>query len=117
MVNDCIFCRITAGAAPAKIIYENERVVVFHDHRPQATTHLLVVPKRHYATLLETPAEEVEYLFKVCRALAERLQVEEGFRLVINNGSRAGQIVFHVHVHFMSWIKAVGLGKIELAGL
>lgn len=114
-MNDCIFCRIVAGTAPAKKIYENERVVIFHDHRPQATTHLLVVPKRHYATLLETPAEEVDYLLKVCRALAERLQVEEGFRLVVNNGPRSGQIVFHLHVHFMSWIRAVAPEKIELA--
>lgn len=116
-MDDCVFCRIIAGTAPAKIIYENERVVVFHDHRPQATTHLLVVPKAHHATLLETPAEEVEYLITVCRILAETLDMEEGFRLVINNGPRSGQIVFHLHVHFMSWLYAVGPEKIELPGL
>ncbi len=114
---DCVFCRIIAGTAPAKVIFENDRVVVFHDRRPQATTHLLVVPKIHYETLLETPIEEIAYLIKVCRVLAETLQMEDGFRLLINNGSRSGQIVFHLHVHFMSWLKAVGEEKIALKGV
>lgn len=114
---DCVFCRIVAGTARAEIIFENDRVVIFHDHWPRATAHLLVVPKAHYATLLETPPDEVAYLMKVCRALAESLQLEDGFRLMINNGPRSGQIVFHLHVHFMSWVKAVGFEKIDLKGV
>ncbi|MDD4051802.1 MAG: HIT domain-containing protein [candidate division Zixibacteria bacterium] len=114
---DCVFCRIIAGTSPARIIFENDRVVIFHDRRPQATTHLLVVSKAHYATLLETPPEEIGYLIKVCRVLAETLQMEDGFRLLINNGSRSGQFVFHLHVHFMSWLKAVGDEKIALKGV
>jgi histidine triad (HIT) family protein len=114
---DCVFCRIIAGEAPGRVIFENDRVVIFHDHRPQATTHLLIVPKTHYETLMDTPAEEIGYLIKVCRVLAETLHMQEGFRLVINNGPRSGQIVFHLHVHFMSWLKAVGPEKIVLPGL
>ncbi len=111
---DCIFCKIIAGEMPAKIIFENERVIIFRDHRPQAKTHLLVCPKKHYPTFMDTPNEEVAYLHKVCRKLAEYMQTENGFRMQINNGPKGGQIVFHLHVHYLSWIKDIGDEKIEL---
>jgi len=63
---NCIFCDIIHGKAPAKTVFENDRVIIFRDHRPQAPIHLLICPKTHYATFLETPAEEFNYLLKVC---------------------------------------------------
>jgi len=111
---DCVFCHIAAGQSPAGVVFENDRVIIFTDHRPQAKIHLLVCPKAHYPTFMDAPGEEVEYLFKVCRNLAETLSVEDGFRMVINNGSQGGQIVFHLHVHFLSWLKNLPPGGIEM---
>jgi len=112
---DCVFCRITEKKIPARIIFENERVIIFKDHRPQVRLHLLVCPKRHFPTFCDTPIDEVAYLFKVCRQLAEYLKVQNGFRLMINNGPQSGQIVFHLHVHFLCWTRDIGDEKIDLA--
>lgn len=122
MSSNCIFCQIIEHRAPAQIVFENERVIVFEDYRPRAPIHLLVCPKTHYPDFLSTPPKEVEYLFKICRALADKLKVEKGFRLMINNGAQAGQIVFHLHIHFISQLTENGderldlgkLGKLEL---
>ena len=111
---NCVFCDIIAGRAPADIVYENDRVIVFRDHRPQASVHLLVCPKRHYATFLEAPPDETAYLLNVCRVMADKLKVQNGFRILINNGPRGGQIVFHLHVHFISWIGELPQGRLEL---
>ena len=111
---DCIFCKIIAKQAPSAIVFENDRVIVFKDHHPKADTHLLVCPKKHYPTYMDTPTEEILYLHKVCRKIAEYLRVENGFSLRINNGPQGGQIVFHVHIHFMSWIKDIKEDKIDL---
>jgi histidine triad (HIT) family protein len=99
---------------PADIVFENERVIVFKDIHPQAKIHLLVCTKAHYPTFMDAPADEIEYLFKVCRALAEKIGIESGFRMTINNGPRGGQIIYHLHVHFLSWIKNLEQKKIEI---
>ena len=111
---DCIFCKIIAKSSPAKIVFENDRVIVFRDHRPQARIHLLICPKTHYPTFLEAPSDEIAYLFKVCARIAEQLGVENGFRMVINNGPQGGQIVYHLHVHFLSSLKELQPGKLEI---
>jgi histidine triad (HIT) family protein len=110
----CVFCEIIAGQAPAAILYEDERVVIFRDHKPHARIHLLVCTRNHYATFLDAPAEEVTYVIKVCRALADKLKVQNGFRLLINNGPQGGQIIFHLHMHFMAWVGELPEGRIEL---
>ncbi len=110
----CVFCDIIARRVRADIVYENDRVIIFKDHRPQASIHLLVCPKKHYPTFMETPGDELVYIFKVCRALADKLKVQNGFRMLINNGPRGGQIVFHLHVHFMVWTKELAIEKLEL---
>lgn len=102
---ECEFCHIVARRKQAAVVFENDRVIVFRDIRPQAKIHLLVCPKAHYATFMEAPPDEVGYLFTVCRALAERLKIENGFRMVINNGPQSGQIIYHLHVHLLSWLK------------
>ncbi len=110
----CEFCKIIDRKLPAEIVYENDRVIVFKDHRPQAGIHLLVCPKAHYDTFMDAPADEVTYLFKICRQLAEKLKVKNGFRIVINNGPQAGQIVYHLHIHFLSWTKKLDGDRIDL---
>lgn len=111
---DCPFCRIIRHQAKAKIVFENEQAVVFKDHRPQAPVHLLVCPRKHYATFMDTPPEEMAHLFKICRRLADKLKVENGFRLVVNNGPQGGQIIYHIHIHFLSWIREWDENKIDL---
>lgn len=104
MTTDCVFCRIVAGEIPARIVHEDEQVVAFHDLAPKAPTHLLVIPRRHIATLAETRAADAELLGRVVRTaieLAARQDLDQGFRLVWNCGEMAGQSVFHLHLHLL----------------
>jgi len=98
----CVFCDIIRRKAPANIFYEDDSVIVFHDRFPKAPTHLLICPKEHYADLVSAPAEIMPKLFETVKLVAEMVGAgDEGFRLVVNNGANAGQIVFHLHFHFM----------------
>jgi histidine triad (HIT) family protein len=103
---DCLFCRIARREAPAQIVYEDEDAVVIRDINPQAPTHLLAIPKKHYSDIHEVPPSEADFLVKLCRAVTAVLRQEDligyGYRLVINSGRRAGQSIFHVHVHILS---------------
>jgi histidine triad (HIT) family protein len=105
-VNDpnCIFCKIARGLIPAKKIYDDDQVMAFHDIRPQAPVHFLLVPKAHVATLYDATAEHQAALGKML-ALAGRLAREagatDGFRAIINNGRVGHQEVYHVHMHVL----------------
>ena len=101
---ECIFCRIIRGEAPAKKVYEDERVLVFEDINPQAPTHLLIIPKKHIVGLKEAQVEDAEiigYLHLVAAQLARQRGIEDGYRTVFNVGPRAGQSVFHLHLHLL----------------
>jgi len=103
-VNDCPFCRIVARQTPADIVYEDEAVLAFKDIYPKAPVHLLIVPKRHIASLMETAEADVDTLGR-CVLAARRLAeasgyAEKGFRLSVNTGPEGGQVVYHVHFHF-----------------
>ena len=103
-MSDCIFCRIVRKKAPARIIYQDEDVIAFHDLNPCAPTHVLIVPNRHIAgvdQVEQADAVLLGKLFVVARRLAEQEGVAAGYRLVINNGLLAGQSVFHLHVHLL----------------
>jgi len=100
----CLFCKIVAQEVPAKLAFENEHVVAFHDVRPMAPTHVLVIPKKHIVGIGEATEEDVATLGHVMlagRRVAEELQLADGYRLVINNGENAGQSVFHLHLHVL----------------
>jgi histidine triad (HIT) family protein len=103
-VSDCLFCRIIARQSPAEIAYEDDEVLAFKDIYPKAPVHLLIVPKRHIASLLEA-SEEDALLLGRCLLAARRLAeatgyADKGFRLGVNTGPEGGQVVYHVHVHF-----------------
>jgi histidine triad (HIT) family protein len=103
-MSDCIFCRIAAGEIPARIEYSDDHVVAFHDLAPKAPTHVLVIPRRHLATLAESKAEDAQllgHLMATTVELARKLALDDGFRVVVNNGAAAGQSVFHLHVHLL----------------
>jgi len=102
MSEDCIFCKILNKAAPASFVYEDDHVVAFLSNRPVNEGHTLVVPKKHYVNIYDMPVDEVAYLFKVVKRVAHAVRDglnAEGVRIVQNNGSAAGQVVFHFHMH------------------
>jgi histidine triad (HIT) family protein len=101
MITDCIFCKILAGAIPAKKIYEDEDVIVFNDIKPMAKVHFLIVPKLHVEGLKACDISHQSLLGKML-LLAPKLAMEQGligFKTLINTGREGGQEVFHIHVH------------------
>jgi len=103
-MSDCIFCRIIRGEAPAKKVYEDERTFVFEDINPQAPTHVLIIPKAHIVGLKEARPEDADivgYLHLVAAQIARQRGIEDGYRTVFNVGPRAGQSVFHLHLHLL----------------
>lgn len=104
-MNDCIFCQIIAGEAPATILYADEQVTAFYDIHPITPVHILVVPNRHIESVNEVKEEDAGLLGRlivVARhlALANNLH-RRGYRLVVNTGPEAGQSVFHLHLHLI----------------
>jgi len=104
-MGDCLFCRIIDRRAPAKIVYEDEQAVAIEDIHPQAPVHLLVLPRKHLSSLQEASAEDENLLGHlltlVARLARERGLESKGYRTVLNNGTWAGQSVFHLHVHIL----------------
>ena len=104
-MQSCLFCRIIARHAPAKIVYEDDHVVAIEDINPQAPVHLLVVPRKHLPSLKEATTEDeslLGHLFTVASQLARERGLEgKGYRTVVNTGSFAGQSVWHLHVHVL----------------
>jgi len=102
---DCLFCRIIAREIPASVVYEDDRVLAFNDINPQAPTHVLVVPKRHIASLAELAAEDDAIVGEMVRraaAIAESRGIAAGgYRTVFNTNRDAGQTVFHIHLHLL----------------
>ena len=101
---DCLFCRIIRGQVPSKKVYEDERAFVFEDINPQAPTHVLIIPKKHVVDLKGASAEDAEligYCHLVAAKLARERGIEDGYRTVFNVGPRAGQSVFHLHLHLL----------------
>lgn len=101
----CIFCGIAEGERPARVCHEDEQCVAFHDIHPQAPVHILVVPRRHIASLNAARAEDealLGHLLRVAAQLAgENGIAASGFRTVINTNAEAGQSVYHLHVHLL----------------
>lgn len=104
-MDTCIFCKIIDKKIPAKIIYEDKEFLSFHDINPQAPVHILIIPKKHIASINNlTDADELimAKLHRLAQKLAGDLKVAQtGYRLVINNGQDAGQAVAHLHLHLL----------------
>jgi len=101
---DCVFCQIIKRKKPAEIVYEDEHLVVFRDIRPSAPVHLLIVPRIHVDTLNslhEGSAGIVAKMVLTAKNMAELYKIQSGYRLVINCGREAGQIILHLHMHLM----------------
>lgn len=104
MSSDCLFCKIGRKEILSKIAYEDDEIFAFEDISPQAPTHILICPKKHFASLNEASAEDQSVLGRLQLAAAEIARERgllEGYRTIINNGRGAGQSVFHLHVHLL----------------
>jgi histidine triad (HIT) family protein len=108
----CLFCRMIAGEVPAEFLHQDDACVVIRDINPQAPTHVLVIPREHMESLDEASVRDealLGHLLRVGARIAnDQGHAEDGYRTVINNGTGAGQSVFHLHVHVlggrpMSW--------------
>ena len=103
-MENCLFCKIVAGIIPSTKVYEDESVLAFRDIAPQAPTHILVIPKAHIGSVAEvTPANSdvVAHIFEVIPAIAIKEGLVNGYRVVSNCGSDAGQTVHHLHFHIL----------------
>jgi histidine triad (HIT) family protein len=105
-MTDCIFCKIVAGEIPAAVVYDDDQVLAFRDIQPEAPVHIIIIPKRHIATLNDlTPAdaELIGRMHLAARQVALDLGVaDSGYRTLINCNRDAGQYVFHVHMHLLA---------------
>lgn len=102
----CLFCKIIAGEIPAQIVYQDDRLVAIEDINPAAPLHLLLIPRKHIASVLdlaEVDDQLVGHLFRVAADIARQRGVaEDGFRIVTNTNAAAGQSVFHIHFHLLA---------------
>jgi len=103
MSDTCLFCKIIAGHIPADIVYQDDDCLAFKDIHPKASSHVLLIPKQHVATLNDLPdAASIGLLMERARHIAQNvLQLDAGYRLIINIGKGGGQEVFHLHIHIM----------------
>jgi histidine triad (HIT) family protein len=106
MSADCVFCRIVAGQTPAEVAYDDEQILAFKDLYPKAPVHLLIVPKRHIESLAHLDGGDTEVMGR-CLQVARRLgestgYAERGYRIVCNCGPEGGQVVNHLHFHFLA---------------
>lgn len=110
MADHCIFCKIVKKELPSTVVYEDEQFLAFHDIKPAAPIHVLVIPKTHVDSVEEVPQGDpvISLLTERAVYIASQLGLREGYRLVINNGDNGGQTVYHLHLHllggrFMTW--------------
>ena len=102
---NCLFCKIIKGEIPAKLQYQDEKVIAFEDINPQAPVHTLIVPRQHIATLNDLSVDAglfISHMTLTAAKLAKQFGIDEnGYRVVMNCNSGAGQSVFHIHMHLL----------------
>lgn len=112
-MDDCIFCKIVRGEIPNKKVFENEHVLAFHDIQPSAPVHVLLIPKKHIASMNEVTTGDRDSMGELLLAaprIAQDLGVaQSGYRLINNCGADGGQVVYHLHLHLMGGEKLGGL--------
>jgi histidine triad (HIT) family protein len=104
-MESCVFCRVADGTVPARILFEDDEIVAFHDIAPRAPVHVLVIPRRHIVSLASVGVDDRGVLATLFAASAEAARrtgiAETGYRVVTNVGAGAGQSVFHLHLHVL----------------
>ena len=101
----CIFCNIISNKTPANIVFETQELIVIHDTKPQSPTHLLILPKKHIATLNEAEHDDIEllgHMILTAQKLASSAGIDDsGYRLIFNVNAHGGQTVYHIHLHLL----------------
>lgn len=114
MTADCLFCKIVSGDIPADIVFEDDEILAFNDISPQAPVHILIIPKKHIATineLSETDADIISRLLLCAKTLAaDKGIAESGYRLLFNCNAQGGQTVYHIHLHLLGGRQLGALG-------
>jgi len=103
-MSDSIFTKIKNKEIPGNVIYEDDKCFALEDINPQAPIHILIVPHKEIAKISDSTSEDIEllgHLLLVSKTIAQKYELENNYRLIINNGAGAGQSVFHIHVHLM----------------
>jgi histidine triad (HIT) family protein len=111
MATDCIFCKIIKGESPANFVYKDDDLVVFHNIKPSAPVHVLIVPLEHIESvnaLEEKHSPIISKMVLKAKEIARTLGIQDsGYKLVINVGSGAGQVIFHLHIHLIGgWARS-----------
>ena len=103
MGDPCVFCKMIRKEIPVTLVYEDEKVIAFNDIHPAAPVHVLLIPKIHLESLEQIPKQDpiVSLLCERAVQIAQKLNLKEGYRLVINQGQNGGQTVFHLHLHLL----------------
>ncbi|MGB9598559.1 MAG: histidine triad nucleotide-binding protein [Minisyncoccales bacterium] len=109
-MKNCIFCKIIQKVLPAKIVFENKKFIAFYDINPKAPWHILILPKKHIPSLQDirrTDGEMTKEIFFVVQRVAKKLKLDKkGYKIGINVGQKAGQLISHFHLHLLSgWQK------------
>ena len=103
-MEDCLFCKIVKKEIHTEIVFENDSLIAFKDINPQAPTHILIIPKEHFASLTEIPEDKkgiLAELLLAARQIAQEKGLTTGYRIVLNTGKESGQAVFHIHFHLL----------------
>ncbi len=117
-MQSCIFCKIIAKQLPSTVIAENDNILVIKDINPKAPIHYLIIPKKHVADITgfeDSDTNLAGQMVLMAKQLAKQLAGSQSFKLLVNNGSDAGQIVFHAHFHFLSGNPSTGLRMNEMS--
>lgn len=105
-MTDCLFCKIRDGEIPADIVFESDDVLAFNDVNPQAPIHIVIIPRKHIATINDVEDDDeliMGKLFSAAKKIAaEKAVSDDGYRLVVNCNEKAGQTVFHIHMHLLA---------------
>jgi histidine triad (HIT) family protein len=105
MQSNCVFCKIIDGKIPATIIAQNEHVIAIKDINPKAPIHYLIIPKKHLSDVSAFDESDVVlagHMILMAKHLSQELSGSQAFKLMVNNGEDAGQVVFHSHFHFLA---------------
>ena len=104
-MDDCIFCRIIKGEVPCNKVYEDDKVLAFHDINPAAPVHVIVIPKQHIPTLMDVETGQFECLTAMLAAVQRIAKLkgidQRGFKTIINCNKDGGQVIFHLHMHIL----------------
>lgn len=101
---DCVFDQIVAGQIPSDVVYQDDTVMAFKDLHPKAPVHVLIIPKKHIPSMADITPEDlpvISHMMEVVNIVAEKMGVKGAYKLVINTGPEAGQVVMHLHMHLL----------------